>query len=142
MFGARVIHDNFKKMMATSIQELGRAGLRIDCFEIGDNSERRSSSEPPSMPNKPLSCPVTVLCNDINKAVRKLQFSVSRGEVYKKVAESQFTFKFLCDMETFLHNLMGNDSFKDRLFNIFNVCCHCCATQRAISLVNLKWSET
>ena len=51
--------------------------------------------------------------------MRKLQFSVYRGEVYKKVAASQFTFKFLCDMETFVHNLMGNDSFKDRLVQHF-----------------------
>ena len=31
-----------------------------------------------------------------------------RGDVYKKVAESKFTFKFLCSMKTFLWNLMGN----------------------------------
>ena len=42
-----------------------------------------------------------------------------RGDVYKKVAESQFTFKFLCPMKTFLLNLMGNETFKDRLVQHF-----------------------
>ena len=42
-----------------------------------------------------------------------------RGDVYKRVAESQFTFKFLCPMKTFLLNLMGNETFKDRLVQHF-----------------------
>lgn len=51
--------------------------------------------------------------------MKKLHFSVYRGDVYKKVAESQFTFKFLCPMKTFLLNLMGNETFKDRLVQHF-----------------------
>ena len=47
--------------------------------------------------------------------MKKLQFSVCRGDEYKKVAESQFTFKFLCSMKSFLLHLMGNECFKDRL---------------------------
>ena len=35
------------------------------------------------------------------------------------MAESQFTFKFLCPMKTFLLNLMGNETFKDRLVKHF-----------------------
>ena len=73
----------------------------------------------PSTLNKPLSCPIVVLCNDICTAMKKLHFSVYRGDVYKKVLESQFTFKFLCPMKTFLLNLRGNESFKDRLVQHF-----------------------
>lgn len=47
--------------------------------------------------------------------MRKLNFVVYRGEVYKMVARSKSTYFFLCSMETFLNNLMGNETFKDRL---------------------------
>lgn len=115
----RVLHDEFKPTMAASIQELRRAGLKIDCFGLHENADRTSSVALPCTPNKPLSCPITVLCNDIHAAMKKLHFGVYRGDVYKKVAETQFTFKFLCSMKTFLLNLMGNESFKDRLVQHF-----------------------
>ena len=102
-----------------SIQELRRAGLKIDCFGLHEDVDRTSSVALPSTLNKSLSCPITVLCNDICAAMKKLHFSVYRGDVYKKVAESQFTFKFLCPMKTFLLNLMGNETFKDRLVQHF-----------------------
>ena len=91
----RVLQEDFKPMMAASIQELRWAS------------------------HKPLSCPVTILCNDIHAAMKKLQFSVYQGGVYKKVAESQFTYKFLCSMKSFLLNPMGNECFKDRLVQHF-----------------------
>ena len=106
-------------MMTASIQELRRAGLKIDCFGLRNNAQETASTTPSFMPHKPLSCPITVLCHDIDAAMKKLQFSVYRGDVYKKVAESQFTFKFLCSMKTFLLNLMGNECFKDRLVQHF-----------------------
>ena len=115
----RVLLGEFKPMMAASIQELRRAGLKIDCFGLNENADRTTSLAVPSMLNKPLSCPITVLCNDICAALKKLHFSVYRGDVYKRVVESQFTFKFLCPMKTFLLNLMGNETFKDRLVQHF-----------------------
>ena len=115
----RVLREEFKPMMTTSIRELRRAGLKIDCFGLHENESSTPGVEIPCTPHKPLSCPLTVLCNDIHAAMKKLQFSVYRGDVYKKVAESQFTFKFLCSMKSFLLNLMGNECFKDRLVQHF-----------------------
>ena len=106
-------------MMAASIQELSRAGLKIDCFGSHEDADRASSVALPSTLNKPPSCPITNLCNDICAAMKKLHFSLYREDVYKKVAESQFTFKFLCPMKTFLLNLMRNETFKDRLVQHF-----------------------
>ena len=107
----RVLNDDFKPMMT--------AGLKIDCFGLRNNAQETASTTPSCMPHWPLSCPITVLCHDIDAAIKKLQFSVYRGDVYKKVAKSQFTFKFLCSMKTFLLNLMGNECFKDRLVQHF-----------------------
>ena len=116
----RVVNDDFKPMMTASIQELHRAGLKIGRFGLRNNAQETASTTPSCMPHKPLSCPITVLCHDIDTAMKKLQFSVYRKfSVYKKVAESQFTFKFFCSMKTFLLNLMGNERFKDRLVQHF-----------------------
>ncbi|CAH3146185.1 unnamed protein product [Porites lobata] len=102
----RVLREEFKPMMTTIYPRIAPR-----CSTPG--------VEIPCTPHKPLSCLLTVLCNDIHAAMKKLQFSVYRGDVYKKVAESQFTFKFLCSMKSFLLNLMGNECFKDRLVQHF-----------------------
>ena len=47
--------------------------------------------------------------------MKKPHYVTYRGDMYKKVAEAQFTFQYLCSMKTFLHKLMGNEAFKDRL---------------------------
>ena len=54
-----------------SIQELRRAGLKIDCFGLHENADRTSGVALPITLNKPLSCPITVLCNDICAAMKK-----------------------------------------------------------------------
>ena len=102
-------------MMTKSALELRRAGLKIDTFGLDDSTAAAATETSKPSLNKPLSCPITVLCNDIQLALKKLHYITYRGEVYKKVAKAQFTFQYLCSMKTFLHNLMGNEAFKDRL---------------------------
>jgi len=111
----RVVLESFQTMMAASVSELRRAGLVLDTFGFDNNLQSTSQTALPDPPHKPLSCPVTVLCNDIQIVMKKLQYAVYRGEVYKLAAKSQFTFQYLCTMKTFLHSLMGNEAFKDRL---------------------------
>ena len=113
----RVVLENFKTMMTSSVKELRRAGLLLDTFGL-DMNLPSSTSQPTwseDAPHKPLSCQITVLCNDIQLILRKLNYAIYRGEIYKMAAKSQFTFHYLCSMKTFLNNLMGNDAFKDRL---------------------------
>ena len=47
----------------TSIRELRHAGLKIDCFDRHGNKKSTPGVETPWTTHKPLSCPVTVLCN-------------------------------------------------------------------------------
>ena len=47
----------------TSIRELRHAGLKIDCFGRHGNKKSTPGVETPWTTHKPLSCPVTVLCN-------------------------------------------------------------------------------
>ena len=111
----RVVNKDFKAMMVNSVSELRRAGLMIDTFGLDDIvPSTTQTSVSPSL-HKPLSNPVTVLCNDIQLAMRKLHYTIYRGDIYKQVAKAHFTFQYLCSMKTFLHSLMGNEAFKDRL---------------------------
>ena len=111
----RVVNKDFKAMMVNSVSELRRAGLMIDTFGLDDIvPSTTQTSVSPSL-HKPLSNPVTVLCNDIQLAMRKLHYTIYRGDIYKQVAKAHFTFQYLCSMKTFLHSLMGNQAFKDRL---------------------------
>ena len=63
--------------------------------------------------------------------------SVYRGDVYKKVLVSQFTFKFLFPMKNFLLNLMGIETLKIGLSNISSVCYHCWVSQKAITQLKI-----
>ena len=56
-----MLHEDFKPMMAASIQELRRAGVKVDCFGLRDNEHSTSSVSLPCTPHKPLSYPVTIL---------------------------------------------------------------------------------
>ena len=105
-----VLHDDFKPMLSTSIQELRRAGLKIDCFSLRENAQEATSTKQTSTPNKQCLAPSQSYA--IDTTMKKLQFCVYRGDVFKKVPETQFTLKFLCSMKTFLLNLMGNKGFR------------------------------
>ena len=111
----RVVLENFKPVMKSAVKELRRAGLLLDIFGLDMNLQSTSQPTFSEPPHKPLSCQITVLCNDIQLVLRKLNYAIFRGEVFKMAAKSKFTFQYLCSMKTFLHNLMGNEAFKDRL---------------------------
>ena len=70
----RVFKDDFKPMMFPSMQELPRAGLKIDCFGLRNNEQETASTTPSCMPQKPLSCAITVLYHDSDAAIKKLPF--------------------------------------------------------------------
>ena len=110
-----MVLENFKPMMKSAVKELRRAGLLLDIFGLDMNLQSTSQPTFSEPPHKPLSCQITVLCNDIQLVLRKLNYAIFRGEVFKMAAKSKFTFQYLCSMKTFLHNLMGNEAFKDRL---------------------------
>jgi len=111
----RIVQDTFKQMMTNSVLELRRSGLKIDAFGLDDSVTAAATQTTKSSLNKSLSCPITMLCSGIQLAMKKLHYVTYRGDVFKKVAEAQFIFQYLCSMKTVLHKLMGNEAFKDRL---------------------------
>ena len=80
----------------------------LDVFGL-DETLPSTSQKMSDAPRKPLSCPITVLCTDVQVVMGKLNYAIHRGNVYKRVAKSQFTYQYLCTA------MMGNDAFRDRL---------------------------
>lgn len=114
----RVKDPRMKARLITASRELRLAGLLMDAFGLDEEdlcTDIQDTQENCCAPNKPLSCPVTVLCNDIQLAMKKLQYAVHQGEVFKRDARSRYTYRHLCPMKTFILSFMGNESFKDRL---------------------------
>ena len=110
--------SQFKQKLSMAVRDLRMAGLKVDCFEIDHSSQsspRTSANLSSNASSKSLSSPATVLCNDISLMMTKLEYATSRGDVYKKYEHSRFSYKYLCSMKAFLHSLMGNETFKDRL---------------------------
>ena len=57
----QVLREEFKPMMTTSIRELRRAGLKIDCFGLHGNESSTPGVEILCTRHKPSSCPLSSL---------------------------------------------------------------------------------
>ena len=104
----------FKSQLQVALRNLRKAGLHIDCFDLDERTDSPSGTSETTV-SKPLSCPATVLCNDIELMMSRLGYAANRGDIYKKCERARYSYSYLCTMKTFLHSLMGNETFKDRL---------------------------
>ena len=84
----RVVLENFQPMMTSSVKELRCAGLLLDTYGLDMNLP--NASQPSTLSDqsthRPLSCQITVLCNDIQLVLIKLKYAIYRDEVYKMAA--------------------------------------------------------
>lgn len=96
----------------TTVKGLKDVGLNFDLY---DTKDVIGQYHVPGDPPKNLAEPLTVLINDIERALKKLDYAYLEGHVYKKHAQSQTTYTRLCSVESFLNSLLGNAYFKDRL---------------------------
>ena len=58
---------------------------------------------------------MTVLINDIGIAVKKLEYALLRGKIYKKKSEAKYTYAYKCEVSAFVNCLAANEYFKGRL---------------------------
>ena len=108
-----VVRSAFSSSLANSVKRLNDVGLHFDVYDSTDLPKQEQNVDPP----KQLAEPLTVLCNDVERALKKLSYAYRAGDVYKRHPQSQFTYYRLCTMESFLNSLLGNAYFKDRLLN-------------------------
>ena len=69
---------------------------------------------------KALASPIVVAINDIERAMKKLGYALHRGEVYKKVASSKYTFQHCCKVKQFLSLLSDSEHFKETIVKHLN----------------------
>ena len=108
----------FQYSLARAIDKLIGAGLRVDKFGFdaaGVSSEPSSSSLEETSGDKMLSDKLTVLINEISIAMNRLGYASYRGTVYKKEAQSKFTYAYKCDAAAFINTVATNEFFKGRL---------------------------
>jgi len=108
-----VIRPEIYPSLAVSVKRLRAVGLYFDLYDVKNLLGQENTVDPP----KQLGEPLTVLCNDIERALKKLNYGYREGDVYKKHPKSKYTYFRLCSMESFLNSLLGNAQFKDRLLS-------------------------
>ena len=111
----RVIQASFKSIVSEAIDKMMGAKLVIDRYGLDGNSqesqeERTSDSMEPRLGDK-----LTVVINDISIAMRRLEYALYRGTVYKKCEGATYTYSYKCDVKAFVYSLAANESFKARL---------------------------
>ena len=62
-----------------------------------------------------LSDKLTVLINDIGIAMKRMEYALFHGKIYKKCPMAKFTYAYKCEVKAFINCLAANESFKSRL---------------------------
>ena len=62
-----------------------------------------------------LSDKLTVLVNDVGLAMKKMEYALFRGKIYKKVPMAMYTYAYKCEVRVFIDSLAANEFFKARV---------------------------
>ena len=113
----QVLSSSFSSILRDkAVPALVRAGLKFDVYGI-ENCSTPSEGENRT---KALASPIVVAINDIERAMKKLGYALHRGEVYKKVASSKYTFQHCCKVKQFLSLLGNSEHFKETIVKHLN----------------------
>ena len=105
----RVTNSTFSSTLQFSITKLRDAKLEIDTFGFQEDN-RQSTDEEARLSDK-----LTVLVNDIGIAMKKMEYALFRGKIYKKFPIAMYTYAYKCEVRAFINSLAANEFFKARL---------------------------
>ena len=91
------------------------AKLQIDCFGFNESSVE-SNGKKVEEPQR-LSDSLAVLIYDIGITMKKLEYALHRGKIYKKEPQARYTYQYKCEPRAFVNSLAANNFFKARLLN-------------------------
>ena len=111
----RVIQASFKSIVSEVIDKMMGAELVIDRYGLDGNSQESQEERTSDSMELRLGDKLTVLINDISIAMRRLEYALYRGTVYKKCEGATYTYSYKCDVKAFVNSLAANESFKARL---------------------------
>ena len=100
---------NFGSTLKLSVTKLQDAKLDIDMFGFEEDNAQSADEE------ARLSDKLTVLVNDVGLAMKKMEYALFRGKIYKKVPMAMYTYAYKCEVRVFIDSLAANEFFKARL---------------------------
>ena len=110
----RVIQASFKSIVSEAIDKMMGAKLVIDRYGLDGNSQESQEERTSDRMEPRLGDKLTVLINDISIAMRRLEYALYRGTVYKKSEGATYTYSYKCDVKAFVNSLAANESLKAR----------------------------
>ena len=117
----RVIQASFKSIVSEVIDKMMGAELVIDRYGLDSNSQESQEERTSDSMELRLGDKLTVLINDISIAMRRLEYALYRGTVYKKCEGATYTYSYKCDVTAFVNSLAANESFKARLLRDIDI---------------------
>ena len=100
-----------KNQITNALEATKKAGLRVDIFDA-DSNEMLTTNTPDKCIT---SDPKVVLFGKLERAMESLGSKLYRGSMYKKVKESQYTYRYKCSVADWLGALEGNENFREDL---------------------------
>ena len=101
------------KLRDKLIPRLVRSGLQFDVFGI-------ETCELPKASTKALGSPIVVALNNIKRTMGKLGYALYRGEVFKQVSTSKYTYQHCRSVKKILSLLASNERSKDTIIKHLN----------------------
>ena len=105
-----LINPSYSSTLQEAITKLLDAKLTIDLFGFHDEGQGTTKVDDDAR----LSDQLTVLINDIGIAMKKLEYALLRGKIYKKKSEAKYTYAYKCEVSAFVNCLAANEYFKGR----------------------------
>lgn len=101
--------------MEKVLHHLSHAGLKIQLTDVEDSCEATNEVHSPVNPRVITSDKTTQLVNDIERIMKRLQYAIYKGIVYRKCPQAHFTYLQRCSVGEFIGTLEGNELLKGRL---------------------------
>lgn len=106
-----LVNPSFNMVLQLAVKRMQDAKLVIDQF--GFSLDHPNSA--PTSDETRLSDKLTVLINDVGIAMKRMEYALYRGKIYKKCPTAKFTYAYKCEVKAFINCLAANESFKARL---------------------------
>lgn len=110
-----VVQPSFRSVLSDAIAKIQGAKLILDRFGFDGTTQGTPLGRPIEDGEPRLGDKLTVLINDISIAMKRLDYALYRGTIYRKCEGAVYSYSYRCDVKTFVNSLAANESFKARL---------------------------
>ncbi|KAL9982936.1 hypothetical protein ACROYT_G005051 [Oculina patagonica] len=106
-----LINPSYSSTLQKAMIKLRDAKLTVDLIGFDDEIQSIGKGDDEAR----LGDSLTVLINDIGIAMKKMQYALFRGKIYKKKENAKYTYAYKCEVSAFINCIAANEAFKGRL---------------------------